>query len=226
MAPIARRQFLQQGGLLAAAIGLASAGSNSLLEVALGAPSTPLAESRRRTYIALVEAVAAIEGAPVPPDTDPVKAADAFDGYYSALLPQARSHVDDVLDTLEAGPSGSSFSRSDLRARKAFLHSWAWGAGYPPPDGGPPTRASAGSPESAELVRRNAKSFAGERDPRTHVRTVRLNPEAQPEPFEPPSEERRRAHVVTTAATAAALPFSPAFRFGPDNLAKPPSVTL
>lgn len=100
---LTRRSLLARSGL-------------ALLAVA-GLRLLPQAPSRRRTYIALVEAV----GRGTRSQVDPTRAEFAADWlrdeHYACAIPATRRAIDDVLDRLEA----SGFSRLGPDARITYL---------------------------------------------------------------------------------------------------------
>jgi hypothetical protein len=125
---LTRRSFLTRAGLAAGAATAASVGGFELIRAVVAPPqAAALTSARRRTYVALVDAVgrgsqsqveAARAGA----------AADWLAGDYAAALDPTRRAIDDVLDRLERAPGPRRpFSRLDPVARLAQLRALAAG---------------------------------------------------------------------------------------------------
>jgi hypothetical protein len=131
-----RRQFIQRGGVLAGALALALGGAAGLARpggTGGTAQAAGLTEARRRTYTALIAAVAVQPSVRLSPAVA-LDAADAFAAVYDAWPDERRRQADAVLDALERAPAGG-FSAlddrrrgDDLRERSRVSHSRPAGA--------------------------------------------------------------------------------------------------
>lgn len=112
---LTRRSFLARAALTVAA----AAGAGGL--VRLTAPAPPaLSATRRRTYLALVDAV----GRGTHSQVDPARAHEALASLaadYPRALAPARAAIDDTLDRLERAPAGRPFAELDPAARLSAL---------------------------------------------------------------------------------------------------------
>jgi hypothetical protein len=114
-----RRQFLARGGALAGALALG--GGVAAIAPSRGtAQAAALTDARRRTYIALMEAVLAQPSVRIDPALAP-QAADAFATAYADWPEDQRRQADAVLDELERQAAGARFSALDRGARGAEL---------------------------------------------------------------------------------------------------------
>jgi hypothetical protein len=122
---ISRRSFLKRAGAAAVTVAAAGAGTYELL--LRSAPAPRLAAARRRTYVALVDAVGRASRSQV----DPARAREAarsLEADYAAALAPRRRAIDDVLDRIEqtaAGAGGRAFSQLDATARIAAMRALA-----------------------------------------------------------------------------------------------------
>jgi hypothetical protein len=124
---VTRRTFLARSGVAAAALVAAGAGASGLLRGAARRPR--LSPARRRTYVALVDAVGRASESQVDPSAAAAAAASLGADYTRGLEP-TRAAIDDVLDRLEAAPAGPRpFSALDPPARLATLRGMASGTG-------------------------------------------------------------------------------------------------
>jgi hypothetical protein len=140
---VTRRRFLARAGVVAGGAVLAgtATGATELLRRAVSsAPSASaprLNPTRRRTYVALVDAVGRGSRSQVDPSRAGA-AADALAADYAAALEPTRHAIDAVLDRLEGAPvarpqhpseahraPGRPFSRLDPTARIALLRTLA-----------------------------------------------------------------------------------------------------
>ncbi|MEA2422263.1 MAG: hypothetical protein QOF55_1362 [Thermoleophilaceae bacterium] len=120
---LTRRSFLTRAGLGLAALA-AAAGGGTVWELStIGIRRRGISPTRRRTYVALVDAV----GRGSRSQVDPARAAAAADWlrdrHHAAALEPTRRAIEDVLDRLE----GRHFSTLDPIARVAVLRDLAAG---------------------------------------------------------------------------------------------------
>ncbi len=123
---VTRRSFLARSAAAAFVLAAAGAGGSELLRAA--ARPAGLSAARRRTYVALVDAV----GRGTRSQVDAAGAGAAarhLSSEYTAALEPTRAGIDQVLDRLERAPAGPRpFSALDLAARIALLRALAGGA--------------------------------------------------------------------------------------------------
>lgn len=118
---ITRRKLFVHGGGAASAFGLASLAGIVPLANAVAAGGA-LSESRRRTYSAMLEAVARVPDSGVSGDLD--AATERFARWYENSPPEAQSFVNGVLDALADGQAGG-FANASPRARLQMLRAWS-----------------------------------------------------------------------------------------------------
>jgi hypothetical protein len=121
---VTRRGFLARSAAVVSVLAAAGVGGTGLMRAAAGRPG--LSAARRRTYVALVDAVGRASRSQVDPAQAPF-AARRLSGEYAGALDPTRAGIDDVLDRLEHAPSGRQFSALDPAARIAVLRRLADG---------------------------------------------------------------------------------------------------
>jgi hypothetical protein len=121
-----RRHFLALTAGAAGAVALGATGPARAIATAVPAHARTLSPARRRTYAALVEAVAAED----PFRLDPSVAREAtteFAARYAAWTPAARARADRTLDAL-----GPAFTRADRARRARWLRDRAQARSHDP----------------------------------------------------------------------------------------------
>ena len=211
MAGLRRRELLMRGGSFAGALALTTLGPAATGVQRALAAATGLSDSRRRTYVAAVDALAT-DGVAAVGGGRGTSAADAFGAIYDSQRAAWRAWVDDVLDGIESGPGSTRFSDLSAAKRAEFLRRWVYNGNPRPVD--PPTarsrsRADSGSPALEPVIRHNVESYAGTLDPRTGIRVVPL---AGPFERDDGGVSEESVHRCTQASALAAwvlIPFLP-----------------
>jgi hypothetical protein len=122
-----RRQFLARGGVIAGVLAAGSAATVLPSDRGGSAEAAGLTVARRRTYTALIEAVAAMPSVRLDPSVAGA-ATDDFAAAYDAWPDERRAQADALLDALERVPAGgfSGMARerrgAELRARCELGH--------------------------------------------------------------------------------------------------------
>jgi hypothetical protein len=119
---LTRRRFLGRSAAAALALGAAGFGGSEWLRASAG--TTGLSRARRRTYIALVDAVGRGSRSQVDPAQTAVAARWLADFRAQSLEP-TRTGIDDVLDRLERVPAGRPFSALGPAQRLEILRTLA-----------------------------------------------------------------------------------------------------
>lgn len=115
-----RREFLQWGGAVAGALAVGGAATVLPSGGSATAEAAGLSAARRRTYTALVEAVAVQPSVRLDPSVA-APATEDFAAAYDAWPDERRAQADAVLDALERAPAGG-FSGMHRDRRGAELH--------------------------------------------------------------------------------------------------------
>lgn len=119
-----RRRFVRHGATLAGAASATALLGGTPLGRAIAASATgALSQARRKTYAAVVEAVALAKQSGVSAANLDATTA-RFEALYRRGEPGFRSAVENVLDHVEQGAGGEGFSALSPRQRLAVLREW------------------------------------------------------------------------------------------------------
>jgi hypothetical protein len=163
MDPITRRALIRHGALGAAAFAAAATPLARTAGAAAAQAGPALAGPRREAYAALVESVDPGDGLQIRPD-QATRATDYISASYQQWDSTVRREFDLVLDQLERGAKGGSFTRTTRGSRRDQVHAWCSdtpaGGRRPGPrqtpmasgadPSKPPSRSSAGTDVEAE----------------------------------------------------------------------------
>jgi hypothetical protein len=217
-----RRSFVKRSGLLAGAFWLAATGWDKTLGRAVAA-FTPSAEERhRRTYVALVDAVAASEQNTVPA-AGAAEVGKRFDAWYAAQPAHTQRVADSVLEDLEDAFGGRAFHKAARADRLEFVRERAHGP-YRNRADRRGTGEAKGGKERSEQIREAAEDSKYRADP-TDFSTAKPVPGDSSAPSIPKpthtKDDVRRTALMEAALLLVAAPLDPtALDNDPEDLTK------